>query len=183
MNIKDVTAGTRFTVQAVSGVIQPNEGQTNSRGEPKAPDVVITMRVVEGPEAGFEIFKYGSLHENSQQYTIEMLRTLGWTCNDITALTGLGTTKAIAVAKWEEYKGKRKLDWMVFPVKTPKPTLEADAAAGFAARFKALAASVAPIERTPLNTGVPLEQLPAAKVRSTNGAPTTGGPGAGGVPF
>ena len=183
MNLKDITSGTRFTVQAVSGVIQPNEGETNQAGEPKAPDVFVTLRVTEGPEAGFELFKYGSLHDNAQQYTVEMLRTLGWNCNDITALTGLGSTKAIAVAKVREYKGERQLEWMIFPVKTPKPTLEADQNASFAARYKALAASIAPIERTELNAGIPVEQLPAAKTRSTNRAAATDGPGAGGVPF
>ena len=167
----------RYTVQAISGVIQPNDGETTRDGSPKAPTVAVELRVVEGPDAGKTIFKYGSLHENAQQYTVEMLRTLGWTCNDITALTGLGSTKAIAVEKVGEFKGKKTVDWMIFPIKTPAPTLEADKAAGFAARYKALAASVAPVEKTALNTGIPVEQLPAATNRNNSSTVVDGSAG------
>ncbi len=153
----------RYIVQAVGFEIYPEE-------DGKAPSVKVELRVVEGPEAGKTIFHYCSLHENAQQYSVEALRTLGWRCNDLTALEGLGEVKAIAVGKQETYKGKVQTRYMIFAVKTPKPTLEADAKASFAARFKALAASVAPVERTDLNKA---GAVPAAVQRTaTPGAVT-----------
>jgi hypothetical protein len=167
----------RYICQAVSSQIIDEEGD-------KAPQVGIELRVVEGPDAGKTIYWYGSLHENAQQYTFEALRDMGWSCNDVTALEGLGTLKVIAVGKANNHEGKTYQKWMIFPVKTPKPTLEADAKAGFAARFKALAASVAPVKRTDLNAGLPVDALPAKA--ATNGAGSTArseGPDASGVPF
>lgn len=168
---------TRYTAQAVSFEIY--EGENG-----KAPQIGVKLRVTEGAEAGKEIFWYGSLHENAQQYTAEALRAMGWSCNDITTLEGLGALKVIAVEKQEEYKGKMKTKYMIFPVKTPKPTLEADAKSSFASRFKALAASVAPTKVTAENTGLAVDELPVALPK--NGATATvtaDGPATGGVPF
>lgn len=168
---------TRYTAQAIEAKIYEGEGD-------KAPQIGVELRVVEGPETGKVIWWYGSLHENAQQYTVEALRAMGWSCNDITTLEGLGSLKVIAVEKQEEYKGKLKTKYMIFPVKTPKPTLEADAKASFASRFKALAASIAPVKQTELNAGLPTEALPAptplaktGTAAATNGtAATSGGP-------
>jgi hypothetical protein len=165
----------RYTAQAISFEIY--EAEDN-----KAPSIGVKLRVVEGPDAGKEIFYYGSLHENAQQYTVEALRSMGWSCNDITTLTGLGSLKVIAVEKTEEWKGKTRTKWMVFPVKTPKPTLEADSKSSFANRFKALAASVAPVKATELNAGLAADELPAPIAK--NGSSTgTAEPSTGGVPF
>jgi hypothetical protein len=168
---------TRYTAQAVSFEIY--EGENG-----KAPQVGVKLLVVEGADAGKEIFWYGSLHENAQQYTAEALRAMGWSCNDITTLEGLGTLKVIAVEKQEEYKGKLKTKYMIFPVKTPKPTLEADSKASFANRFKALAASVAPAKVTDENRGLSTDELPApiARTNGTSTAPVVDGP-TGGQPF
>jgi hypothetical protein len=174
-----VSNNTRYVCQAVSHQIYDAEGD-------KAPQVGVESRVVEGPEAGKTIYTYHSLHENAQQYTAEALRAMGWSCNDITALEGLGSLKFIAVEKLEEYpkgSGKMKTKYMVFPVKTPKPTLEADAKNSFAARFKALAASVAPIKATELNAGLSADEIPAARTNGTGAVAPSDGPAAGGVPF
>lgn len=168
---------TRYVCQAVSFEVYDAE-------ENKAPQIGVKLRVTEGPEAGKEIFSYHSLHENAQQYTVEALRTMGWSCNDITVLEGLGSLKVIAVEKIGEYKGKKTTSWMIFPVKTPKPTLEADAKSGFAARFKALAASVKPTERTSLNTGLAMDDLPAAVTRNGSSSTSSTEPTSGSsIPF
>lgn len=172
---------TRYIAQAVSFQLYDAEGE-------KAPQVGVELRVVEGPEAGKTLFYYGSLHENAQQYTAEALRAMGWSCNDITALEGLGSLKVVAVEKLGEYKGKRTSSWMIFPVKTPKPTLEADAKATFASRFKALAASVAPIKANEMNAGLAADELPAKVPTNGTGstvstAATTSGTAGGPISF
>lgn len=168
----------RYTCQAIS--FQLYDAEDN-----KAPQVGVELRVIEGPEAGKTIFWYGSLHENAQEYTAKALRDMGWSCNDITALEGLGSLKVVAVEKIEEYKGKPRTKWMIFPVKTPKPTLEADAKASFGARFKALAAAVPAVKQTELNAGLPADQLPAAVAKNGTGAnvTTTNETGAAGGPI
>lgn len=169
----------RYVAQAVSFEIY--EGDTDKG---TAEQIGIKLLVTEGAEAGKEIFWYGSLHENAQQYTVEGLRNMGWSCNDITALTGLGSLKVIAIEKHEVYKGKNKVKYQIWPVKTPKPTLEADAKSSFATRFKALAASVAPIKLSELNAGLAMDDLPAPlpKNGSTTAVPQDG-PGGSSIPF
>ncbi len=167
----------RYTAQAVSFQLYDAEGD-------KAPQVGVELRVIEGPETGKTIYTYHSLHENAQQYTAEALRAMGWQCNDITALTGLGSTKVIAVEKTSEWKGKKQTSWMIFPVKSPKPPLEADAKASFASRFKSLAASVAPVKITDLNAGLPVDAMPEKAATNGSGATVAPATSAGaGVPF
>lgn len=176
---------TRYTAQAISFKVYDEE-------DGKAPQIGVELRVTEGEHAGKEIFWYGSLHENAQQFTVEALRTMGWRCNDITALEGLGSVKVIVVEKPAEMytdkrTGKQRMGspkLQIWPVKTPKPTLEADKAKSFASRFKALAASVAPTEVTELNAGLPVDALPAPAPKNGSGTTTAGeGTGTGGVPF
>lgn len=126
--------------------------------ERKAPQVAVQLQVIEGPESGRMLSWFGSLHENAQQYTAEALRNMGWNCNDITALTGLGSTKVHAVAKQSEYMGKVRTQYMIFGFAS-RNTLPRDAKASFAKQYKALAASVKPIEVTDSN-----------RVPSSNGA-------------
>jgi hypothetical protein len=170
---------TRYTAQAVGfEIIEADE----TKGT--APRIKVTLRVTEGPDAGKDLFYYGSLHENAQQYTVDALRAMGWSCNDITTLEGLGDLKVHAVEKVREYNGKPQTSWMIFPVKTPAPRLEADNKAAFAARFKALAASAPAVARTEMNAGLPVDALPAP-IAPRNGANTAAdsGPAVGGQPF
>lgn len=150
-----------------------------------AEQIGVKLRVIEGPETGRDIFWYGSLHENAQEFTAQALRDMGWSCNDITACQGLGRTKVHVVEKHDTYtdsrgKTRKSVKWQVWPIRTPKPTLEADKTASFAAKFKALAASVKPVERTEHNAG--LDELPPPKAPvPTNG--TASGPALSGTPF
>lgn len=170
----------RYTVQATGFEIIEGD---DTKGT--APRILVNLRVVEGPEAGTELRYYGSFHENAQQYTADALRAMGWTCNDVTVLEGLGDLKVHAVEKTSEYKGKPQTSWMIFPIKTPAPRLEADKKASFAAQFKALAAATAVVPKTEMNTGLAADALPEAIAprNGTNGAATVSGPAAGGQPF
>lgn len=165
-----------FICVAVSSKIYEGDGD-------KAPQIGIEMRVVEGPEAGRTLFWYGSLHENAQQFTAEALRTMGWSCNDIGTLTGLGSTRFRAVEKTEEYKGKTRTRWMIFGLKSAKATLADDDRASFGKQFKALALAVPAVAVDDTNRA-PTE-IPAAL--PTNGSRTTAAPAPGGtdgpIPF
>ena len=151
----------RFTCVAVGHeIIEPKD-------ETRSPQVSVKLRVVEGHETGREIWWYGSLHENAQQYTAQALRDMGWSCNDITALTGLGSVKVNAVAKQSEYQGKVRTQWMIFPA--ARASIRPEAKATLAKQFKALAASIKPIEVTELNKAP--EQVPTST--SSNGTDAT----------
>jgi hypothetical protein len=127
----------------------------DAESEEKHPQVHVTLRVVEGPAAGNSEDWYGSFHPNAAKYTLEALRALGWTGTDVTDLTGIGSTKVIAIEKESEYKGKvrRRIEG-IWPIK--KREMDAKKKKSFAASFKALAAG-----------------LPACDVNDDNKAPET----------
>jgi hypothetical protein len=164
-----------YTAQAFSGeIMAPKGDKPDDQGS-----VFVKLRVCEGPETGKDIHWYGSLNGGAAQYTIEALRSMGWTCNDITQLEGLGSAKVVLIGKANEFNGKTSQRWMVFPVRVPAPRLEADAKASFAERFKALAVSTEVIKLAEVNAAGP---LPEART-STNGAPKADGPATSGVQF
>ncbi len=127
-----------YTCQAVSADIIEKDG--------KEPSVELRLRVVEGPDTGRDLVKFSSFHPNAAQFTLEMLRHCGWTGNDVTDMQGLGSVKVIVRGKANEYNGKARQDWMVFPMRVPQPKLEESKKADFAARFKALAIATKPVE-------------------------------------
>lgn len=151
----------RLVVVAVGHEIYPPENG-------KSGSVAVTLRVIEGDRAGEEVKYFGSLHENSQQYTAEALRLMGWSCNDITVLDGLGKTKVVAIEKEEVYNGRPRKSYQIWPAEG-KATLADNDRESFAKQFKALAASVA-IPKLSEKSAAPAE-LPPAKARATaNGA-------------
>lgn len=77
------------TVQATEGKFLPGTGG-------KADRVVVTVRVVDGDGGiGTDREKFMYLEgEKAVARTMKELRALGWTCSDITVLTGLGSLKA-----------------------------------------------------------------------------------------
>lgn len=145
-----------YTVQAVSGAFIPNEKDPEKEGS-----IEVKLRVVEGPHAGEDKFWYGNLNGGAAEITIKILRDMGWSCNDITALTGLGSTKVILRGKSNEYQGKTYQRWDVWPMRTPRPELEATAKANFRDRFLALAASAAPVTVSDGNAAGPLPEAKA----------------------
>lgn len=140
-----------------------------------APTVVGKVRVVEGATAGREQLLYMSLVGGAAEITMKQLRALGWNCNDITALTGLGSVKADMTGKNEEYNGKVRARYSIWASRV-RPTLRAEDQKAFAAKFKAMAAglkdSIVPVTA---ETAAPTT-LPEA--RATNGAAPVAGPDA-----
>lgn len=156
------------------------EGGMKDDGTEKAPQVAVVLRVVDGPNTGKDIPWYGSLHENSQEYTFAALRAMGWTCNDVTVLDGLGSTKvAIQGKESKPYKGKTKQEWQVWPIKARAPRLSDENKASFADRYKALAVATPLLQRSADN------EAPAVIPESTTmrNGDNTDGPATTGVPF
>lgn len=117
----------------------------------KHPRMLGTLRVTEGPEAGKELFWSGSLKTevkagsktSAAEITMTTLRAMGWNCNDITALAGLGSVQADATGKWNVYTAangeeKRNIQYSIWP-KRVVPTLREEDQKKFRANFKALA--------------------------------------------
>lgn len=147
-------------------------------GTPKAPSVAVTLRVVTGPQAGKDIYWYGSLHENAQEITAKTLRSMGWSCNDITQLEGLGSLKVIVQGAEEVYEGTARQRWNVWPVKTPAPRLADENKADFATKYKALGMSTPVVEVTTFNTAPDVIPESTMARNGDNSAPATTG-----VPF
>ena len=139
---------TNVKVQAISGAIEePAEGKSAS--------VTVKLQVVAGPRLGEVFTEYMYLSEKAQEYTIANLRLLGWSCNDITELAGLGSTTCDAGIYTDTYEGKSREKISLFK---PRATIQGSAKKSFAAQFKALAASTPVVQVTDANKG--LEELP-----------------------
>ena len=80
------------------------EGRFWKGKDGKNDSVTVVVRTVEGPETGVEEKVYLDLGERSIEYSVKKLRALGWTCDDITVLTGLGSLKAAMVVNYAPAK-------------------------------------------------------------------------------
>lgn len=134
-----------------------------------APTVVGKVRVVEGPTTGREQVLYLSLVGGAAEISMKQLRALGWTCNDITALTGLGSVKADMTGKNDTYEGKTRVRYTIWAARV-RPTLRAEDQKAFAARFKAMAAGLKDAIVTIEDSNRAPESLPVSNGVS---APTT----------
>lgn len=141
--------------------IEPN------KTEGKEPSIVCKIRAVDGEHAGTEVFWRGQLAGGAAKITIEALRVMGMTGNDITNPVGLGSTKFDVTGKDEEYQGKTYRRYSVWAPRV-RPTLRAEDQKAFSNKFKALLAETGVIAVTDDNRA-PAE-LPAAK--ATNGIGT-----------
>lgn len=161
----------RFPAVAVGFNINPGDPDEN-----KAPQIEVEMRgVAHGGvdhRTGFQFWKYLSLHENAQKITVETLRRLGWRCNDITKLKGLGSTIVQAVEKNDTYKGKPKKVYDIWELRGPRATLREEDQSKFANQFKALAAAFKPVEVGEHNAAPAV--LPEVVARNTTSTPANG---------
>jgi len=160
--------------------------EDESKGNPW---VVGQAMVAEGADAGTLIDFRGSLSEKVTkngntvaEITLGQLRTLGWRCNDITKLEGLGSVKAQATGKWNVYEIKdkdgkptgrtgKKLQFSFWPGRV-RQTLRAEDQASFAARFTALAAGLQSEVVAVTEANAAPAELPAAKAQTAAPAPT-----------
>ena len=124
-------------------------------GDKKAPAVLGKVRVLDGEKAGQDVFFRGGLKEGkNSEITVNQLRAMGWQDNDITKLTGLGSTKVEITGQLDTYNGKTRMQYTFWAYRGERATLRDDDKASFAKRFKMLAA-----------------QSPVVKVTEANQAP------------
>jgi hypothetical protein len=150
---KNTPEGTRFTCAAVSKELPaPYE---KDDGTMSKPCVDVVLRILEGEHQGEDLFWRGYLSEGkdgsskNQEITMETLRNMGFSGDDLNSDEGLGSVKVHAVAShWEDRDGKTKLQWKVYPIRSKRAVLEPEAAKAFARQFKALAKSIPAIKVT-----------------------------------
>lgn len=155
-------SGVWCEIQALRGSVAP--GKKKDDGTTGSDAVKVDLKIVKcdkDPSRVGQVFQeYLYLTEKSYEFTLEKLRILGWTCNDITELEGLGSTRAAGVINTETYKGVAREKMGIFALKEPAPELEGNAKADFAKRFKAAAAKVAKVQVTDFNRGLERAELP-----------------------
>jgi hypothetical protein len=112
----------------------------------------------EGPDSGSNITWRGYFTEGTAERTIESLRYMGWTGNDITDIQGLDANEVQLVIKHEEYEGKpqAKVAWVnrLAQVYMGQP-MSADKKKAFAARMKGLVVASAQGTRSSPNPTAP----------------------------
>lgn len=114
---------------------------------------------------GEEVTEFMSLHPNAQEYTFNNLRALGWTCADVTELTGVGSVRARGGLYVDNYGGKSRTKCGVWPAKTPKPKVTGAAKKSFADQFKAAALAAAVIEKGEHNKALERDELPVQQAQ------------------
>ena len=152
---------TYCTVQATSAKF--NE----PAAEGKKPSVEVSLKVTacDDPSRVGSVFtEFMSLSGGAVEYTMRNLRALGWTCDDITELEGVGSIQAKGGIYLDTYDGKTREKCNVFEA---KPELTASAKKTFASQFKAAAKSAKPVKITDANAALAPEDLPIQ--RQANG--------------
>ena len=137
-------------------------------GEGGTPVAIVSLRVLEGPDMGSNLTYRGYLSEKAAPFTMQALKALGWTGTKLSKAMaeGLGTRKATAQLKMEEYKGKVEekvggiYEYKPFGVKNPIDNLDA-----FDALFADVAAS-AQAPETELSDKNKVTELPPAIVKA-----------------
>lgn len=71
--------------------------------------VAVLFEIVEGPYLGERITWYGYFTEGTFDRTVEGLRNAGWTGNDLSDLSSLGSRDCFIVVEWDTYNGERSL--------------------------------------------------------------------------
>lgn len=147
-------------VQALKGEFF---GEEDGSGNPY---IKVTMKVLESRDmphrVGHEVSEIMSLSEKAAPYTMEALRRLGWSCNDVTELEGLGATVCVGGFHTDTYNGKTKERIAIFEKTPPKQAVTGKAKKGWANKFKQLAAQATKAEITDANKGWERDSMPEA---------------------
>lgn len=120
-----------FTARGISGALGFTEG-----GKEQA---AVQLEILNEEFLGETITWYGYFTEKTQERTLESLRLLGWSSDDLFDLAGIGSTEVRVVLEEEDYNGKMqlKVKWINGPgglaLKAPMSDGEARA---FSARMK-----------------------------------------------
>jgi hypothetical protein len=134
-----------FAARGVSGALGFTEGGKEQ--------VAVQLEILSEEFLGETITYYGYFTEKTQERTIESLRLLGWSSDDLFDLSGIGSTEVRVVIEEEDYNGKLqlKVKWINGPgglaLKAPMSDGEARA---FSARMKG--AVLASKQRAPATT-------------------------------
>jgi hypothetical protein len=145
-------------VQAIKGeFIGEEDGSGN-------PYIRVTVKVLASQDmphrVGEECTEVLSLSDKAAPYTAENLRRLGWSCNDITELEGLGATVVTGGFYQDSYEGKTREKIAFFDKKAQKAAVTGKAKKGWASKFKKLAATVEKVEVTEANKGWERNEMP-----------------------
>lgn len=117
-------------------------------GQPQAAATIVILE--EGPWSNTQMAWFGPLGDHVEEKhrirTIESLRHLGWTGDDLSEnpLPGIGTLDVSVEVKHEEYQGvvRAKVAWINKPGASFAKPLEVNKAKAFAAQMKGLVAKV-----------------------------------------
>ena len=144
---------TKVRIQALRAAFNP------PKEEGKSPFVRVDLQIIDGPAniRGRVVTQEMYLTGGATEITLQNLRTLGWSCNDVTELTGVGSVTADGGFYVDTYKGTPRDAISVY---RPRPSLDKGSKAKFAAEYKALAASAGLVEQTAENKAIPLDELP-----------------------
>ncbi len=153
---------TYCNIQATSATFNPPEGE-------KKASVAVDIKILEcdddPSQTGRTFTEFMSLSGGAVEYTMKNLRALGWSCNDITELEGVGSTQTKGGIYEDTYNGVTREKVSVF---SPKPAVTGDVKKKFAAEFKTAAAKEKKIAVTDENRGLERDALP---VRVDNSEP------------
>jgi hypothetical protein len=148
------------TVQCIEAAFTPPEKEG---GKPAVFTKVKVTACEDKPSlVGTEVSEYRSLSGGAAKYTMEALRNLGWTCNDITELEGVGSVSARGGIYTDTYDpDKPRTKCGIWPARK-KVTVSGSAKKSFAAQFKKAAATLSKVEVTDENRAVERNALPDA---------------------
>jgi hypothetical protein len=170
----------RFVCVAISGELVAPKDPT------KEGSVNVRMRIVEGPDAGIEKIWYGNLNGGAGEFTMQALRTMGWSGLDLDDLTGLGSVKFAVVEEQKVLPAQGKLppkqvtNFQIWPIEG-RARLDENESRAVAARFKALAAAI-PVAVITDGNRAPTE-LPAARTAGNGTTTAVEGPALSGTHF
>lgn len=104
--------------------------------------VAVLFEVSDGEHAGKRFSWRGFFTEKTTDRTLDSLRYCGWSCDNIAALTGMGSAEVDIVVEPEVYEGKTysRVKWVNKPSSLSlKGAMNEGQAAAFAAKMRGLA--------------------------------------------
>lgn len=109
--------------------------------------VAVAVEFLDGPNAGKSMTWYGYFTERTADRSLESLMIAGWDGEDLSALTGVGTTEFEVVVELDTYEGKTKprIQWINRLFGTGpalKNKMDAGARSSFAERMKGRALAI-----------------------------------------
>lgn len=131
MSTQRIPAGT-YKGFGISGTEQ--HGQTSNGND----QIVIDLML---PDIGEKVSTFLVFSEKSAKYSIERLRALGWSGNDLANLAGIDTKQVDVEVKYEMYQGQEKMKVQILTGGgvVLKDKLDDKGKKAFAAKYAAMA--------------------------------------------